>query len=149
MIGKGPAVAVLCAVFLGLGIVGTGKLIAQIEGDRGIPPVASSKDIHVPGIPVNVTSESGEKARQAGWRLAQRKAWATIDGPKMSDDQLDGLVSAVVIEREQIGPRRYIAQLGIIFDRAKAGKFIKSGGGPASTRSAPLLVIPVLYSGGV
>jgi len=68
----------------------------------------------------------------------------------MSDGQLTAMVTAIVIEKEQIGPRRYIATLGVIFDRTQAGRYVGTGaGGAARTQSAPMLVIPVLYSGGV
>jgi hypothetical protein len=150
----GPAVQLVMglgfALALALAIIGPSRLIAQIEGDRGIPPIASSTDIQVTGVEVNTTGKNGEEARENGWKLAQRKAWESLNGPKMSDDQIDALVSAVVIEHEEIGPRRYVARLGVIFDRAKAGQFLTASvGGQARMRSAPLLVIPVLYSGGV
>jgi hypothetical protein len=149
LIGKRPAAAALCAVVLALAVAGISALVAQIEGERGIPPLASSADIEVDGIEVNVHADSAEEARKLGWQEAQRKAWAKLNGPKMSDAQLDSMVVAVVIEHEQIGPRRYIARLGVIFDRAKAGQFVATEGGAPNMRSAPLLVIPVLYSGGV
>ncbi|MDT8281133.1 MAG: heavy-metal-associated domain-containing protein, partial [Erythrobacter sp.] len=64
----------------------------------------------------------------------------------LSDGQLDGLVSAIVIERERLGPRRYIATLGVVFDRQRAGSYL---GGPAQVaRSAPLLLITAMESGG-
>ncbi|MCP5810208.1 hypothetical protein NL321_29090, partial [Klebsiella pneumoniae] len=47
---------------------------------------------------------------------------------------------------EMIGPRRYIARLGVLFDRARAGQILGVSG--ARLRSAPLLVIPVTYQGG-
>ncbi|MCB2072325.1 MAG: heavy-metal-associated domain-containing protein [Novosphingobium sp.] len=149
----GPAAQLVIALSLALAValaaIGPDRLVAQIEGERGIAPLANSTDIQVGGIEVNTTGDTGEEARTAGWKLAQRKAWEKLGGPKMSDGQIDALVSAIVIEREMIGPRRYIARLGVIFDRAKAGQFIASaGGGSAAARSAPLLVIPVLYSGG-
>jgi hypothetical protein len=143
------AAGLVFALAVALAVIVAGRLVAQIEGDRGIPPIASSTDIQVSGIEVNTTGKTGEDAREAGWKLAQRKAWEVLKGPKMSDDQIDAMVSAVVIEREQIGPRRYIARLGVIFDRAKAGQFLTTGDGVARSRSAPLLIIPVLYSGGV
>lgn len=147
--GRRPATVVLCAVLLALAVAGISALVAQIEGDRGIPPIASSEDIQVTGIEVNVHADSAEEARKEGWQEAQRKAWAKLNGPKMPDSQLDAMVVAIVIEHEQIGPRRYIARLGVIFDRAKAGQYVSAEGGAARMRSAPLLVIPVLYSGGV
>lgn len=149
----GPAAQLLLALGVGLGVglavIGPDRLIAQIEGDRGIPPIANSDDIQVSGIEVDVTGKTGEEARIDGWKQAQRKAWEKLNGPTMGDEQIDAMVSAVVIEREQIGPRRYIARLGVIFDRARAGQFIgRADGGGMRARSAPLLVIPVLISGG-
>ena len=122
-------------------------LIAQVAGDRGIAAVASSTDITVGGIEVNVSGKNPQDARKAGWLLAERKAWEKLGGPKISDSELEDLVSAVVIESEQLGPRRYIGKLGIVFDRTRAGAMIGGNGGPA-THSAPMLTIPVLDSGG-
>lgn len=148
----GPAAQLLGALALALAaallLIGPARLIAQIEGDRGIAPVAISQDIEVNGIQVETTGKTAQEAREAGWALAQRKAWEQLKGPAMSDGQIESMVSAVVIEREQIGPRRYIATLGVIFDRTRAGQFIGGGGDVTRSRSAPLLTIPVLYSGG-
>ena len=113
----GTAAALLAVLFA---LFAAGLLLAQIEGNRGIQPVASTSDIEIPGIEVNVSGKTAEDARLAGWQLAQRMAWAKAGGPEMSDGQIEALVAAVVIEREQIGPRRYIATLGVIFDRARA-----------------------------
>lgn len=149
----GPAAQLVLGLALSLSVVlvaiGPGRLIAQIEGERGIAPVASSTDIQVSGIEVNATGKNAEEARIAGWKLAQRKSWEQLQGPSMSDEQIDAMVAAIVIEREQIGPRRYVARLGVIFDRTKAGQFIGTADGGPVQRSAPLLVVPVLYSGGV
>jgi hypothetical protein len=51
-----------------------------------------------------------------------------------------------VVESEEIGPNRYIATLGILFDRARAGELLGLSG--EVRRSAPMLLIPVLVSGG-
>ncbi|QDH34393.1 heavy-metal-associated domain-containing protein [Porphyrobacter sp. YT40] len=132
---------------LALALLGGGyALMAQVAGERGIAATAASADIEVKGISVDVQGKSAEDARAKGWREAQRKAWEKIKGPKISDSQLEGLVSAVVIEREQLGPRRYIATLGVVFDRQRASAYL--GGAAQQTRSAPLLVIPVVESGG-
>ncbi|MBC7160440.1 MAG: heavy-metal-associated domain-containing protein, partial [Porphyrobacter sp.] len=140
----------LVALALGLaGLLGLGlgaALWAQVEGERGIAPVASTTDIEVRGIAVNTTGDTAEEARRAGWQAAQRLAWKKIGGPDLPDSQLDGLVSAIVVESEQLGPRRYIARLGVVFDRARAGGLL--GGGGARARSAPMLTLPVLVSGG-
>ncbi|KAA5683564.1 heavy-metal-associated domain-containing protein, partial [Pseudomonas aeruginosa] len=65
-----------------------------------------------------------------GWRLAQRKAWVQLSqrlgagGGLVSDGTLDQLVSGIVIENEQIGPTRYIAKLGVLFNRARAASLL-------------------------
>ena len=122
-------------------------LIAQVGGDRGIAPVASSSDIEVSGIEVNVLGSNAEDARQKGWQEAYRKAWEKLEGPAIPDGQLASLVSAVVIESERLGPRRYVATLGVVFDRARAGSLLGAGEGERA-RSAPMLTLPVLISGG-
>jgi hypothetical protein len=128
---------------------------SQIErGNRGITPINSSADFVATGIPVDITSTSSQGAREAGWREAQRKGWQQLyrkvngsDGPALSDSVLDGIVSAIVVEREQIGPRRYVASLGVLFDRVRAGQILGVSG--RVLRSPPLLVMPVTSIGGL
>lgn len=150
----GPAAQLVIGLSLALAIalliIEPGRLIAQIEGDRGIIPAATSSDIQIGGIEVETTGKDANEARQNGWKLAQRMGWQMLKGPPMGDGQIESMVSAVVIEREQIGPKRYVAKLGIVFDRERAGQFLVSNqGGSARSHSAPMLVIPVMYSGGV
>ncbi|MBU3991500.1 MAG: heavy-metal-associated domain-containing protein [Alphaproteobacteria bacterium] len=135
------------ALGLAIAVVGPARLIAQIEGDRGIAPVASTSDIEIDGIDVDVTGKTAAEAREAGWSEARKLAWAKAGGPKLPDNQIESMVSAVVIEREQLGPRRYIARLGVIFDRTRASQFIGDGQA-VGMRSQPLLTIPILHSGG-
>ena len=143
-----PAIRQTIAVLVALliAVVAGRVLQAQVEGDRGIAPVTSSIDIDVGGIEVDVSGDTADEAREAGWREAQRKGWAKLGGPSLPDSQLQSLVSAVVIEQERIGPRRYIATLGIIFDRARASRYL--GGNAQRTQSAPMLLLPVTLSGG-
>ncbi|MBW8785456.1 MAG: heavy-metal-associated domain-containing protein [Novosphingobium sp.] len=122
-------------------------MLAQIEGDRGIPPVANTSDIEVHGIDVDSTGKTAQEARVNGWRQAYEKAWEQLKGPALSPQQIEAMVSAVVVEHEELGPHRYIARLGVIFDRTRAGQFVGGTEGTGA-RSQPLLVIPVLYSGG-
>jgi len=125
---------------------GCALVLAQVAGERGIAPTASSVDIEVRAIEVDVTADSAAQAREEAWREAQRKAWERVDGPEISDSQLASLVSAIVIERENVGPRRYIARLGVVFDRQRAERFL--GGQARQRASAPMLLIPVMASGG-
>ncbi len=141
----------------GLLVLGIGGAVvwAQIEGDRGIAPVASTGDFEVTGIEVNTAGATAEEARATGWRTATRLAWQKLwtqrgsggPAPALDDGTLSGMVSAIAVEHEDIGPHRYIARLGLVFDRARAAGYLGLQGG--GTRSAPLLVIPLLYQGGV
>ena len=146
---------VLFATMLAIAGFG-GALVAQLEsGDRGIAPLDSSGVLEVSGIKVDVGGDTGEAARYAGWRLAQRigfrALWAKMNNstqdqaPAVDDATLDGLVSSISIEREQIGPNRYIATLGVLFDRSRAAGLVGTGGD--MRRSAPMLLIPVMLSG--
>ncbi len=144
----------VAAFGLPLLLISGGLVLAQIEGPkRGIAPLASTGDFEVDGIAVNVTGDNAQEARQKGWEEAQRQAWGILWGRthggakgSLSDGTLDGIVSAIVVEEEQIGPHRYVAKLGVLFDRARAGQLLGVKG--IANRSAPLLIIPVTYSAG-
>ena len=56
-------------------------------------------------------------------------------------------MSGIVVEHEEIGPNRYIATLGVLFDRGRAGSIL--GISAYADRSPPMLLIPVIWSGGV
>ncbi|SFF83869.1 hypothetical protein SAMN05518801_102110 [Novosphingobium sp. CF614] len=146
--GKRAAAMLAAAAVLALAGIGGARLVAQIEGDRGIAPLANSEDIQVNGIEVDVSGKSGAEARIEGWKLAEQQAWKKLGGPDMPAESIDAMVSSVVIEREQVGPHRYIGRLGVIFDKSKAGQYVGSSAG-TGPRSVPMLVIPVLYSAGV
>ncbi|QZD94933.1 heavy-metal-associated domain-containing protein [Qipengyuania gelatinilytica] len=119
---------------------------AQVGGQRGIAAVAASRDIQVSDIEVDVRGDTGVEAREKAWKEAQVKAWEKLDGPNLSDSQIYGMVSAIVVQRERLGPKRYIATLGVIFDRQKANSYLGDDG--MSRRSAPMLLLPVTMSGG-
>ena len=141
-----------------LAIAGFGSaLVAQLEsGDRGILPLDSSGVLEVGGIHVDIGGETAEAARYAGWREAQRigfrMLWAKANNaplnqaPAVDDATLDDLVSSISIEKEQIGPGRYIADLGVLFDRSRAASLVGMAGD--NRRSEPMLLMPVMISGG-
>ena len=142
------------AALLSLGLAGI--VYAQLDGaDRGIPPVDSTTNFEVLGVEVDVTGDTGEKARLEGWRQAQSKGWQMLwartnnrpisQAPKLSESVLNSIVAGIVIEQEQIGPTRYIARLGVMFDRARTGQLLGVSGEIA--RSAPMLLIPVMVTG--
>ena len=145
-------------IFL-LAIAGvSGVLYAQLEsGDRGIPPIDSSGTLEVTGIHVDVGAADPQSARYTGWRIAQRLGFKALyakmhnvpmnQAPNLPDPTLDDIVSSITVEREQIGPNRYIADLGILFDRARAAQYLGVEGGEVQ-RSVPMLLIPVIVTGG-
>jgi hypothetical protein len=145
----------LILLALGACVAGTvpSWLAAQIDGGRGVAPVDSGGAFEVAGVTVDVAAPTAEAARLGGWRLAQRKAWVQLSrrlgggGALVSDGTLDQLVSGIVVENEQIGPTRYIARLGVTFDRARAGAIL--GVAAYADRSTPMLVIPLQWSAGV
>lgn len=146
--------SILVAIALGL----SGAIYAQLEtADRGILPLDSTNTLEIGGIHVDVGAPDGQAARYAGWRMAQRQGfkalWAKMhnapiaEAPNLPDGTLDQIVSSINVEREQIGPNRYIADLGVLFDRARAAPFLGVEGGEVQ-RSVPMLLIPVTVSAG-
>ncbi|HTU11013.1 MAG TPA: heavy-metal-associated domain-containing protein [Allosphingosinicella sp.] len=133
-----------------------GSTLAQLEGtDRGIDPYDSSTNFEVGGVQVDVRAANADAARSEGWRRAQILGWRMLwarthnrpieQAPDLPESTLSGIVSGIVIEQEQIGPTRYIARLGVMFDRARTGQLLGVSG--QITRSAPMLLIPVMISG--
>jgi hypothetical protein len=142
----GLAVALLLATTGGI-------VLAQTDdGVEKNSPFDSSGSYEVDGVQVDVTAKDANAARYAGWRLAQRKGWQLLSqrlgggAGSLSDSTLDSIVSGIVVEDEQIGPNRYIARLGVLFSRARAGAML--GVSSETSRSAPMLLLPIEWSGG-
>lgn len=143
----------LLPIALTIAVTG-GIVLAQDEG--GSSPAVSAGDgsgsYEVSGVSVDVTGKTADAARTGGWRIAQRKGWQMLsqrlggDGSLVSDSTLDSMVSGIVVENEQIGPNRYVARLGVLFSRARAGALLGVAG--RTMRSAPMLTIPIEWSGG-
>lgn len=131
---------------------------AQLESaERGIPPLDTSGTLEIGGIHVDVTAADAQAARFEGWRIAQRQGfralWAKMhnapadQAPNLPDQTLDEIVSSIDVEHDEIGPNRYIADLGVQFDRAKAAQFLGVEGGQIQ-RSVPMLLIPITVTAG-
>jgi hypothetical protein len=136
----------------------TAVVYAQLEtSDRGILPIDSSGTLEITGIHVDVGAADAQSARYAAWRIAQRQGfralWAKMhnvpinQAPNLPDSTLDQIVSSINVEHEEIGPTRYIADVGILFDRARAAQFLGVEGGEVQ-RSVPMLLIPVTVTAG-
>ena len=149
---------VLLSIAIAIALGASGAIYAQLEtSDRGILPIDSSGTLEITGIHVDVGGEDAQSARYAGWRIAQREGfralWAKMhnvplsQAPTLPDGTLDQIVGSITVQREQIGPNRYIADLGVLFDRARAAQFLGVEGGEVQ-RSVPMLLIPVTVSGG-
>jgi len=149
----------LAPILLLLAVLGAAAVVyAQLEtSDRGIPPIDSSGTLEITGIHVDVGAADAQSARYAGWRIAERQGfralWANMhnvpinQAPNLPDSTLDQIVSSINVEHEEIGPNRYIADLGILFDRARAAEFLGVDGGEVQ-RSVPMLLIPITVTAG-
>ncbi|HYD11866.1 MAG TPA: heavy-metal-associated domain-containing protein [Allosphingosinicella sp.] len=137
-------------------MLGGSAMRAQLDGtNRGIDPYDSSTNFEVGGVQVDIRAANAEAARSEGWRRAQILGWRILwarthnrpidQAPDLPESTLSGLVSGIIIEQEQIGPTRYIARLGVMFDRARTGQLLGVSG--QITRSAPMLLIPVMVTG--
>lgn len=143
-----------------LAVLGVSAAVyAQLEaGDRGILPLDSSGTLEITGIHVDVGAAEAQAARYAGWRIAQRQGfralWAKThnapisQAPSLPDGALDQIVSSIIVQNEQIGPNRYIADLGVLFDRSRAAPFLGLAGGGVVRRSVPMLLIPITVTAG-
>jgi hypothetical protein len=133
-----------------------GVVYAQLEGaDRGVPPIDSASTFEITGVQVDTGGKTAEEARDAGWKQAQLKGWKALwaktnnrpitEAPDLPESTLNDMVSGIIVESEQIGPNRYIATLGVLFDRARTGQLLGVSG--PIQRSAPMLVVPVMLTG--
>jgi len=152
-----PLVATLLLLLAAAGI--GAAVYAQLESsDRGILPLDTSNTLEAGPIHVDVGGPDAQSARLAGWRVAQRQGfrelWAKMhnaaigQAPVLPDGTLDQIVSSIDVDREQIGPNRYIADLRVEFDRSKAAPFLGVEGAQTTERSVPMLLIPVTVSAG-
>ena len=148
------------SLLLLVAVAGIGAAVyAQLESsDRGILPLDTSNTLEAGPIHVDVGGPDAQSARLAGWRVAQRQGfralWAKMhnapigQAPAIPDGTLDQIVSSIDVDREQIGPNRYIADLRVEFDRGKAAPFLGVEGAQTTERSVPMLLIPVTVSAG-
>ena len=78
---------------------------------------------------------------------AQRARDPIAQAPNLPDSALDQIFSSINVEREQIGPKRYIADLGVQFDRGRAAPFLGMDG-TQTEHSAAMLLIPITVTAG-
>ena len=132
---------------------------ALLSGLLGPAPACAqdgAQAFTVGGLDVDFYGKSTDEARYAAYRDAQRRAWkqlwARMTGnpasaaPTLGDSALDAMVAGIEVQAERFSNRRYIARLGVVFDRMRAGKYL--GSATSMLSSPPMLLLPVLDDGG-
>lgn len=134
--------------------------VAQQSSPRAQRPAADAASgagsaYAIGGIDVDVTARNVDDARRKAWTEAMRRAWpqlwARLSGrpqaqaPRLSDGQLDAMVAGIESQGEQFSATRYIARLGVVFDRSRTAAHVDGG---QSLQSAPMLLLPLLVDGG-
>ncbi len=145
--------AIIALVALALGTASI--LLAQGGGDGGNVDFDGTGSYEVTGIRVDVTGENADEARTKAWQEAQRQGWRMLyarvaggspgQAPNLGDSALNAVVAGIIVEEEQIGPTRYVARLGVMFDRVRVSQYLGVRG--QVMRSPPLLVLPVQWIG--
>ena len=150
----------LVPLLLLLAAAGIGAAVyAQLETtDRGILPLETASTLAIGGVHVDASGADAQTARLNGWRMAQRLGfralWAKMhnapinQAPNLPDGTLDQIVTSINVDREQLGPNRYIADLNLEFDRARSAPFLGVEGAQVTEHSVPMLLIPVMVTGG-
>jgi hypothetical protein len=130
------------------------SLLAPAQAQQG--EGTSGGAYAIAGIAVDVSAATPQAARNAAFRIAQRKAWPLLwsrltggpvaAAPRLTDGQLDSIVAGIESQGEKFSQTRYIATLGVVFDRSRSAEFF--GGASGALQSPPMLLLPMLSDGG-
>jgi hypothetical protein len=127
------------------------------------PAIAQGRfsDIYsVQGVAVDVKAENVFDARDAAIREAGRRAWVRLWSklvdekfiprrPNLSDADLRVMVASVDVQSERASAKRYIASMTVTFDPLEVRRVLERVGALfASVRSRPMLLLPLLRTGG-
>lgn len=136
-------------------------LLAVVAIANPGPARAQTQDIYtVRAVPVDATADSPVAAREQAVREGRRLAFerlvarlvpsdATGSVPPRTDAELGSLSLGFEVANERSSAVRYVGALTFAFDPGRVRSLLMSLGVPfAETRSLPVLVIPVLDSGG-
>lgn len=135
-------------------LVLTAILVATV-GANPVRAQDSGSAFAIGGIDVDAIGKNVDEARTIAFREAQRRAWKQLyarmtgnpasSAPTLRDNALDGIISGIEVEAERFSTKRYIARLGVIFDRVRAGRYL--GNDARVLQSRPMLLLPVLTDG--
>jgi hypothetical protein len=96
------------------------------------------------GVPAEATAENGVIARERALAAGRRAAWDRIASPagvtrQLSDSQIEGMVSSIVIEEERTSPTRYTGRITVNFNPGRARGYLGTAsagdGGSGTTPS--------------
>jgi hypothetical protein len=149
----------ILALLAGIGLVAAIAVAQQSSPKAQKPTVDRSggagNAYAIGGIDVDVTARSVEDARRKAWTEAMRRAWPILwsrlsgrpetQAPRLSDGQIDAMVAGIESQGEQFSATRYVARLGVVFDRSRTADHV---GGAVRLQSAPMLLLPLLVDGG-
>lgn len=122
--------------------------------------VSAQETYTVRGVPVDATAEGPSAAREQAIREGRRQAFRRLvarlvpstAAPSValpSDEALADLGLGFEVEEERTSEVRYVGRMTFAFDPGRVRSLLTARGvGFAETRSLPVLVIPVLDSGG-
>lgn len=144
----------------GAGLIAAIAVAQQATPRAEVPPADPSRGggnaYAVGGIAVDVSARSVDEARRIAWTSAQRQAWPQLwarltgqpeaEAPALSDGQIDAMVAGIESEGERFSETRYIARLGVVFDRSRVAE--RLGDSINLLHAPPMLLLPVLVDGG-
>ncbi len=125
-----------------------------------LAPLAARADdaaFAVSPVAVDVTAESAAAAREQAIAQAQRDAFATVLSrmtipedraalPPLTDDDVSGFVQNFEVISEKTSPVRYVGSLTVRFSQAAVLEFLQRHAvALMTTRSEPMLILPVLW----
>jgi len=129
--GKNHAAAMIATVMLALATP------AALRAQDAPAAVSYSQR----GVPAEATAENGVIARERAFVAGRRAAWERIASAagvtrSLSDSQIEGMVTSIIIEEERTSPTRYTGRITVNFNpgRVRAitgGSGTAEGGAPA------------------
>jgi hypothetical protein len=110
-------------------------------------PPAVSLNTTQRGVPAEASAENGVLAKERALAAGRRAAWSRLlaeagtSGPNLSDQQIDDMVSSIVIEEERPSPTRYSGRITVNFNpnrvRSALGGRVPGLAPAASAAAAP------------
>jgi hypothetical protein len=115
-------------------------------------PAAASLSFTQRGVPAEASAENGVLAKERALAAGRRAAWAKLlaeagtTGPNLSDQQIDDMVSSIVIEEERTSPTRYSGRITVNFNpnrvRSQLGGRVPGLAPAAAAPAAPAAAGP-------